>query len=195
MSLDVTLKAEDLEKASLFLKAFGKKAESGVYQALNRAIKGVRTDAARLVSSEYGFTKTAVKKTFMIGRMGNLEVFARSTGYKVPLYNFSALPRKPRYPGPPQGVSVKVKSTRKFIERDSGGRLPFITKMSSGHIGVFRRTDNESLPIKELSGPSIPSVLGTDNNEVKDKLQEGAVERFNKNLTHAIDRAIQGARV
>ena len=81
-----------------------------------------------------------------------------------------------------------VSKQRKII------RSSFLVQIKhTGYFGVYQRTGNfgrrgnpKLEKIKELYGPSIPEMLGNDS--IVEKLENGANERFQKNLDHEINR-------
>lgn len=198
--VSIVIDSEDMDRASVFVETFGKKAEVGLRQAINRALAGVKTDAAREVREEYTVKAGDVKKSFRISKAGRLMVGkAVSSGYRIPLIKFGSSPKKPRYPHKfpsvtGKKVSVRVKRDRKALQKE-GDRYPFVAMMPSGHIMIARRVFDARLSISELYGPSVPSMIASDNNRIKDELQKGAEVRFNKNLDHAINRAFQQAGI
>jgi len=177
-------------KIKTFLKSFGKPAEVAVARSLNRAIQGVRTDSAVEVRKEYNVKATPVKKSFRMERagLGALEAAAVASGRRIPLVDFGARPKQPGGRKPVDGVSVQVKKERKVLKHS------FLARLKSGHVGVFQREGDARLPINQKFGPSIPEMIG--NQEVVDRIQANAEQRFSKTLDHEIDFALQklGAR-
>lgn len=183
--IDIAINKNDIANARQFLKGFGKTAERAVSRALNRAVAGVKTDAAKASRKAYNVKATRVKKGFKIKKAGNtvLEAVAVSSGPRIPLINFGARPSKPGVRKPLAGASVQVKQGRKNV------RHSFAAKMRTGHTGLFRRKDKERLPIQELYGPAVPQMIG--NEKIQAEIKENAVIRFNKNLNHEVDYALQ----
>jgi hypothetical protein len=187
----ITVNINDANNARLFVEGFPHQATRAIRHSIRRAIYGVRTDAAYEVRKTYNVKSGVIKKSFKLSFASDLLSGSATTlGKRIPLINFGGRPMRPIYPPPSRGVSVKVKQQRKFID-EKDGKLPFVARMKSGHVGIFRRDEEYSLPIKELYGPSIPSMVGTDKNDIKNRLQRGAINRFNKNLDHAIDRVLR----
>ena len=192
--LEFEIDASGVDKAERFLKALGPAAEKGVRRALDRAVKGVRTDAVREVRKEYNVTAKAVRDSFIVLRPGRrasseFSVNAVFRGNRIKLLAFGARPAKIGGRKPRKGISVMVKRSRKTVLSS------FLAAMKSGHVGVFRRTGkfgrngNKKLEhIEELTGPAVPQMVG--NMEIVDKLHDGAMERFDKNLNREINFAI-----
>lgn len=76
-----------------------------------------------------------------------------------------------------------IKQQRKIIAGS------FVARMRSGHIGLFARRGKPRLPIDEIYTSAIAQML--DNPEVRERIQEKAAERFEKNLAHEIEFALQ----
>ncbi len=183
--IDIAVNNSDMENAEQFIKAFGKTAERAVSRALNRAVAGVKTDTVKASREEYNVKATRVRKSFKIKKAGNsvLEAAAVSSGSKIPLIHFGARPNKPRGRRPVAGATVQVKQQRKNIPHS------FAATMGTGHTGLYRRKGKGRLPIEELYGPAVPHMV--DNDNVLAEIKENAVGRFNKNLYHEVEFALQ----
>lgn len=70
----------------------------------------------------------------------------------------------------------------------------FVAQMQSGHIGIFERTGGRTATgdaeIKEIMGSSVPQMLGGD--EVKERLGEQAMSKFEERLMHEVDAIVKG---
>jgi len=183
--LQVSISDKDSERAEMFLKSFGNQAKGAVRKSLNRAITGVKMDAAREAGKAYNVKPADVKKTFSNSKAsGNrLKATATFSGKRTPLYRFGAKPARPTKRRPKVGVSVQVKASRKVV------RGAFVAKMKSGHVSLFKRSGAHRLPLRELEGPAVPQML--NNQGVREKLQGSAADRFSKNLDHEMNYLIQ----
>ena len=84
---------------------------------------------------------------------------------------------------------------RAGVER-AGGVKPldgdpkaFIAIMKSGHKGVFEREGDESLPIKQLYGPSVPQMI--KNEEIMKKINDEANETLQKRIEAEINNILR----
>lgn len=150
-----------------------------IQRALNKTAITARAQSARSIrDAGYDIKIGAIKDTFTLRRAtdADLRAVVKSTGSPIPLIKYGARQTA-------KGVSVSVKQGRKVIAH------AFIATMSSGHQGVFLRTDKSrkkvtrkgktyysGLPIKELFGPSIPSAFA--NQTVQDQVIAAIKQRF-----------------
>ncbi len=175
---------------STFVKAFGAQAKQAVARAVNRTVKGVRTDAVKAAIREYSIKPPIVRKSIKVEQAlnGSLEAAAIATGKRIPLIHFEARPKQPGGRRPIKGVSVQVKKERKVLKGS------FLARLKSGHVGVFQREGDDRLPIEEKRSLAVPQML--ENQDVIEEIQEKAENRFDKSLSHEIDFALQkmGAR-
>ncbi|MCP4021574.1 MAG: hypothetical protein GY729_07015 [Desulfobacteraceae bacterium] len=183
----IDINKHENEKAAAFLMAFGKTAERGIKRAIDRAVKGVRTDAVKAVKKEYNVKPSLIRKSFRIDKSGGiLEATAIASGSKIPLIDFGARPKKPEGRKPKAGVSVKVKNTRKILKHS------FIARMKkSGHVGLFQRRGKDRLPIDEKFSYAIAQML--DKPEIAKEIELNAQQRFSRSLNHEINYALQKA--
>lgn len=146
------------------LTQLGDRLPFAVSRALNRAATSERVAMAREVSRNLGLKVGTVRERIGLQEARPQRPSARLTASpkRIPLIEFSA-----SGPEPSRGrgrVSARVGGVRK--------RYPgaFITRMRSGHRGVFRRAgksrsraglrrSSPALPIVELFGPSIARVF------------------------------------
>lgn len=173
------------------LLEIGQDAPKAATRAINRTLATVRTASARALSDETGLQVSRTRRSVRIRKasftkqIGTLAV----TGRKLPFIAFRA--RQTR-----RGVSVVA---------GRGGRRvlgsAFITKMRTGHIGVFMRAPGaryrrkgepghpHTLPIREQYGPSLPGTF------VQAQIDRAMIARGNTeletNLRHEIDRIIK----
>lgn len=179
--VDISIDTQSLRNASRLLESMGDRARPLISKSLNRAGRGVVTDASRGVRQEYNVKARPIRESFSVHQASRTQLSVRvaSTGSPISLYHFGPRPRQPGR-RPKRGVSVKVTDVRKKIPGS------FIANVGSTR-GVFQRKGRSRLPILKLTGPSVPQML----NEVSSDLQQGAEERFSKNLDHEIERNLR----
>jgi hypothetical protein len=160
---------------------FRQKAPKAIARALNRSIRSGQTQAVRDVSKDVGLNQAAVRDRVTLSDATPSALVAR-LGFslaRIALIHFGATgPRPSRGKG--RGVSYRIGGRR--------GRLPhaFIATMRSGHRGVFARTRQARLPVRELRGPSVGHVFEKHLPAAKAR----AGEQLTKNLAHELKFAL-----
>ena len=172
--------------------------------AMARGLSAARTTTAKEVKKTYHISQTAFKNSSFIkiknvtqvngGIIGSIQY----SGQNIPLIRFNVAPKTPA-PGK-DAVTVSVKKTESPVKFNNA----FIAQMPAKHIGVFERkgtwlmstrknkgkTGNtmHNEKIKELFGPSVPSMAG--NTYVMDKVEARVKEVINKRIEHEIERLL-----
>lgn len=179
---------QQFKEATLSLRFVQKNVPKAFSAALNRVSTGIRTEAVRKVRETYIIKAGDVRKTIKITKANpaRLEILMVSRGGNIPLINFRTTPSKPNTTRRPKVLKAQVKK--------QGSKKPipgaFVAQMRSGHIGVFERSGKRRLPIRELYGPAVPSML--DNPEVQEHLQKEAQRRMAERLDHEVNRVLGG---
>jgi len=185
--LNISVKA-DISRAMAKLANVRKEVmEKAVPRALNKVAAETKVESSRSIrSAGYKIKASAIKKQISIKRANRSELKAvvTASGKPIPLIEYAARQVS-------TGVSVSVKGSRKII------RHAFIAEVN-GHKGVYVRVGKghkkvikngkvvwSGLPIKQLYGPSIPAVFGSDviQQALKDKIKT----RFPVLLRHEVD--------
>ncbi len=183
--------------------------KKGAVSATNKSIVTVRSRATRLVAKEYRVTQKDVRKELNIYKANYSRIVARMYGSGKPgigLFKFAPTPK--RIPStvrsgtgrflPKDGIKVMIhRGKRKQVKG------AFIARMSSGHVGVFRRRKDGSANfwnaakrrffIDELFGPSPLRIL--DSTFYKDKIDEIAEEVMDKNMAHETEYFLKKYKV
>jgi len=188
-------RSEDAEAA--FLR-FEQNAPNAIARALNRSITSARVFMRRTVADDVGLQQNVVDKDFSVmeARPDKLKATLEVKGKRIPLVKLGARGPLPTRGRPPY-VTATVGGQRKVYGPVAGTPTPFMARMRSGHIGVFRRMPPSlrksvgawslNLPIVELRGPSLVRVF------IK-HLAEGyahAEEALAKNLEHEMAFAMR----
>ena len=71
----------------------------------------------------------------------------------------------------------------------SGNPKAFFSAMGSGHEGVMERVSSRRLPLKQLYGPAVPSMV--KNEEVIERIQKEATETLEKRIDAEINNILQ----
>lgn len=192
-SIEVT-GIEDVEKRLGKMKS---KAPSVVSRAINRAVTNAKKNMAKETSGKYYISSGDVRNTIKTTKAStsSLKAAVISSGTGIALSKFKVNP----------GTIVKQKGRkisarmpkvyRAGVER-AGGVKPldgdpkaFIAIMKSGHKGVFEREGDESLPIKQLYGPSVPQMI--KNEEIMKKINDEANETLQKRIEAEINNILR----
>ena len=184
--IDITLKitGEQLKRAQQLLRAYPVRMPMLMADVLNRAIAKARTETVSAVTARYQIKAGDVRTTLHLVHATRNRLIARlsSKGARIPLYQFTVIPRGIKRPTRPK-AGLKVGVLR-------GSRKPmmhaFVEEMKSGHIGVFTRRGTGRFPIEEKFSPDVPSMVGYKT--VIDRIEAQAVAMYEKRLDHAISQ-------
>ncbi len=157
MNIDVT----GLEIAVDVLQSITTQAPNEVAKALNKAATKGKIKATALIVRNYYVDRSTVYETMTVKRAGasNLEagIHVRSSPMALSKFiiNPTNVPIGQRQSG---GVTAQV--------RKGGGGLiesAFLVRYKSGHLSVVERTGKGRNDIRDLYGPSVTGMLGTNN--------------------------------
>lgn len=127
--------------------------------AVNRVGAKAWTATRRTLAKQVGLTQTNLKKYGRIqvskANYANLAFTVTASGAPVPLKAFGAKQFGFGVRAKPWGKSQRFPSAFIFAGSPNSGKF-----VGGGH--VFRRTSNESLPLKMMYGPSIPKEMVQD---------------------------------
>jgi len=124
-------------------------------RAINRTLSQVKMGAVRELKDEIGSTtglsSAGLRKSIKERKATRYRLRGEliPSGRAIPLIRFGARQVK-------QGVTAKAWGKRKLYKGT------FVAKMPSGHKGVYKRTGNKRLPIKEMYGPALPKEFAKD---------------------------------
>jgi hypothetical protein len=181
---------EDVEKRLGNMKA---KAPLVVSRAINRAISNVKKNMGKETSSNYYISSGEVKKTVKVVKASksSLKAAAISSGSGIALSKFKVNPGTPvRYRGKSRSPSVYKAGVKKSgVKALDGNPKAFIAIMKSGHKGVFEREGRESLPLKQLYGPSVPQMV--KNDDVMKIINKDANETLQKRINVEINNVLR----
>ncbi|RAV18827.1 phage tail protein [Paenibacillus contaminans] len=157
------------------------------YSALSRTTQRLKTESGRKARETYIVkTKTVTDQVVLRrGSASSLSSELRWKGRNLPLLQFRTTPRN---------IPAKQPRVLKAAVKRAGGNKPidgaFLARMSTGHIGVFRRSARRRLPIGELYGPAVPIML--NNPGVVEHLERVANETMDQRLEHELNRRLGG---
>lgn len=158
MKLEIKI---DDAKVRQEIKSMSAAAQKAMVSTINKVAAKMRAEGSREVRKEYKVKPADINKALWLKRAtpGNLKAILRARGRRTPLFVFSARQNS-------RDVTVQVKVNR--------GRTLLLSSFEAtvgtgGHVGVFWRKERfrrgqrvPRLPIKELFGPSIPQLFGSE---------------------------------
>ena len=185
----INIKAKGVKQALLTMDP--RMVRTAAFRAINRTSKMARTEGSKRIRERYAIKKSDVDPAIRIyaGTTRSLNARMVITGRPIPLGKFrvSILKRRKGSPGGPP-VKARVLKGGKGVRLDYG----FYAVMKSGHKGVFQRkgmpgrTMYKRLPIKELYGPSVPSMVSSE--KVLKAIRKKVQDNFDRLFTHNLNR-------
>lgn len=186
----IEIKLPDIKNVQKRLGDLQHKAPTAMSRAINKTITHVRKSMSDEVRKEYIVKAGTAKKTIRVKKASSSNLSGEavsSSSEKIPLKGFTVSPAK-RNPDMSDFYKSQVKrsSSLKALTGSSDRSAGFIATMKSGHVGVFeRQKDAGRLPIAELYGPAIPSMLASR------KLSEATINDGQTFMAKAIDQEIK----
>ncbi len=156
-----------------------------IANATNRAITKGRTTISKEITSEFTIKAKDVKATLSLQKatVSRLGGVVKSSAPVTTLIRFKTTPKT---------VTKKRPAALKVAVKKGGYKtLPgaFIVQTKSGHIGVFERSKESRLPIKQIMGPSIPYMAKGPN--VSSTVQKDMTNMFYTRLEHEMTRLLK----
>ncbi|MRN51987.1 phage tail protein [Paenibacillus monticola] len=185
--IDVRVEARGIREALRRVGSLETDVRKSFYSALNRTSQRLKTESGRKVKETYLVKSKAVTDQVVLrrGSISNLSSELRWKGGNIPIINFRTNPKV---------VGGKKPRVLKAAIKRAGGNKKvdgaFIARMSSGHVGIYRRSARSRLPVEELYGPAVPVML--NNPEVVDHLESVAIDEMDKRLEHELNRRLGG---
>lgn len=176
--------------------------------ALTRGLMAGKTEFGKQIRKTYEITPSVFSEYAKVGYK-NVSVAGdkiigsiKYAGGVIPLYKFSVAPKLQTYGKKDRAVSVSVKKNTGKTVFDNA----FIATMKSDHVGIFERKgtwrrstrsteennntgNNEK--IKELFGPSVPSMAG--EKDIMQAVEDRINEVINQRIDHEIDRLLSNS--
>ncbi len=180
---------DNFRQVNRSLKQMDKAVRQAVLSALNRATQRSKTETGRKVREKYVVKQKEVVETIRIQKASrnSLQATLTSKGQTIPLINFTVAPRRRLKRAP---KSLKAAVFRGGVKKPIPGA--FIATAGT-HLGVFMRSTKKRLPIQELRGPAVPSMVG--NEEVREHVQQVFADEMVKRLPHELDRTLGRLRM
>ena len=184
---DDTIK--DIEERLGSLK---RKAPSVLASAVNMTAKDARKMLASEAQKVYAIKGGGFNKAMTIANAKQSSPLAtiKAKGSPIELFKFKTSPATFKTgDSRPKSAKGRVKAHGGMKDLLVDGRWAFVTTFKSGHKTMVQRTTKDRLPIKTLMSPSIPKMLG-DEDEVYGVVEPHIQELLDKNITIAIRKAI-----
>jgi len=194
INVDIRVNEAQLNDIEKKLGNLKRKAPVVLYRAINRAAQKAKTETKREVANKYFISQGDVLKTIRLTKASSAKLSAEliSKGGPIALSKFKVSPKR-GVKRTKRGYSPNV--YRAGVEK-SGGMKPlsgspkaFIAGFSSGHSGVMTRISTRRLPLKQLYGPAVPSMI--KNEEVIEKIQNEAADTLEKRIEAEINNILQ----
>ncbi len=180
----VRLDESAVARLTSYLNGMPQNIPKAIARAMNRAIASVKTEASRSLRAKYTLKNSTILETLQIRKASPNDLVAamlsRSNVASLPLNRYKVSPKSDTTGNNRQVVKVtKVKGN------------PF--KVDKGFIwrgNVFRREGNGRLPIKKLTGPTVPQLLNSE--ALVPVLSDKAESTFMKRLDHEVTALLKG---
>ena len=171
-----------IDRAKLLLSQIPKGAETALSRAINRTIQSARTEIVKVVRERYTLKSSEIRNSFTIVKANKdtLTGEIRSKGSRLNAARFSHKPGGDTTGNKRQPVTVAFTKGKRF-------------KVDRGFVyqgNIYKRQGKARLPISPMLGPSIPHLIG--NQENIEKIESNMTETFNKRLNHELEVVLKG---
>ncbi len=167
------------------------------YRVINRSIAAAQSVIVKAVPKEYVVDKETVKNAVNLKYASAVKPIGLvlSSGGTIQLSKF-AVSRE--FIGKRATIKAQVKrdGSQKQIKGAFASQMKEVgfganrRATDQGHIGVYRRVGKSRFPIKELYGPSVPQMVGSET--VMKQAESKAIETMDKRADHEINRILEG---
>lgn len=184
----VTVTQEHKDRAEKMLRGIEGAAPKALARAINRAVEGARSEGVRKVRDEYTARARDIRDTIRISRAkpNRPQAVISSIG---PALSLSAFKYSPASVNGRRRTPIRVAVKRG--ERDALERS-FVARVGGGKKAIYERVGKSRLPIRKLTGPSVPQMIG--NPLVIDSMADRAREVMDQRLDHEIDNILKRGR-
>lgn len=195
INVDIRVNEAQLNDIEKKLGNLKNKAPTVLCNAINRAVGKAKTEAKDAAKEEYFITKGNIEKTLRVTRASRSKLSAELTsrGGPIALTKFKVSPQravKRTKRGKPSPSTYKAGVKRDSgLKPLSGNPKAFYATMGSGHNGIMERVSSRRLPLKQLYGPAVPSMI--KNEEVIERIQKEATETLEKRIDAEINNILQ----
>ncbi|MCL2201570.1 MAG: phage tail protein [Oscillospiraceae bacterium] len=199
--MEINIESPDLEKRIEMLRDIKGGASKAMYRAMNRALDGMKTDAARKVPENYIVSKVAVRAKLRASRATRSNLSAELTSTGRPIRSIYFTHRRNPSPGKKGTSPVFLR----VMQANSGNRLTgdrryghskaFMATMPNGTEGIFRRIGRSSVEtrreaISQVHAPGVAQML--DNESIRNVIKRNAEHRFSARFDHEVKHLLDG---
>ena len=203
-----------IERAKALLAGIQGGVDKAAKAAMSRTVDRLRRDSNQAIREKYDISDEGIRAEKNVrvrySFQNGVQATVTFSGRKIPLYRFGgAYPKVPTQDiaAGKKPVMVKGAWTMQYQGMAARGHQfkgtgptqfmdAFVAQMKSGHIGIFERTGGStsegSDAIREIMGSSVAQMVG--NQQVAQRLTEGAYKTFETELDKAVYRILTGWR-
>lgn len=203
-----------IERAKTLLAGIPGGVDKAAKAAMSRTVDRLRRDSNQAIREKYDISDEGIRAEKNVrvrySFQNGVQATVTFSGRKIPLYRFGgAYPKVPTQDIAAGKKPVMVKgawtmqyqgvAARGHQFQDTGPTQfmdAFVAQMKPGHIGIFERTGGStskgSDAIREIMGSSVAQMVG--NQQVAQRLTEGAYKTFETELDKAVYRILTGWR-
>jgi len=165
--------------------------EKAITRAAKKAANEAKKETAKLLASEYTLENPEIKKSLSTRKLAGSQMGAAldiASGVFA-LTKFKGVLPKAIMPPAKGPVNIKVKSSGSVAVF----KRAYVAKMKSGHVGVFEREGEKSLPIEEHFGPSVPGMFGREKETVINMaVRDLAAKIFDQSVVTELENLMYG---
>ena len=203
-----------IERAKTLLAGIPGGVDKAAKAAMSRTVDRLRRGSNQAIREKYDISDEGIRAEKNVrvrySFQNGVQATVTFSGRKIPLYRFGgAYPKVPTQDiaAGKKPVMVKGAWTMQYQGMAARGHQfkgtgptqfmdAFVAQMKSGHIGIFERTGGStsegSDAIREIMGSSVAQMVG--NQQVAQRLTEGAYKTFETELDKAVYRILTGWR-
>ena len=203
-----------IERAKTLLAGIPGGVDKAAKASMSRTVDRLRRDSNQAIRGKYDISDEGIRAEKNVrvrySFQNGVQATVTFSGRKIPLYRFGgAYPKVPTQDiaAGKKPVMVKGAWTMQYQGMAARGHQfkgtgptqfmdAFVAQMKSGHIGIFERTGGStsegSDAIREIMGSSVAQMVG--NQQVAQRLTEGAYKTFETELDKAVYRILTGWR-
>ena len=203
-----------IERAKALLAGIQGGVDKAMKASMSRTVDRLRRDSNQAIREKYDISDEGIRAEKNVrvrySYQNGVQATVTFSGRKIPLYRFGgAYPKVPTQDiaAGKKPVMVKGAWTMQYQGMAARGHQfkgtgptqfmdAFVAQMKSGHIGIFERTGGStsegSDAIREIMGSSVAQMVG--NQQVAQRLTEGAYKTFETELDKAVYRILTGWR-
>jgi len=157
-----------------------------ISRAAKRAADSAKTETVKQLTNEYTLPVSEIRETVSARNLtgGDIGAAMQISSNPFALTKFDGVTPKEPVKKP---VLAQVKKGSSKLELAKS----FAAKMKSGHVGIYERETDKSLPLEQHFGPATTGMFKA-NEKVNEAVLEKAGETLNKRVIHELERLMYG---